>query len=301
MMFVPSNVPRFVEKAHERGADAVVLDLEDSIPPDKKEEARPMMRDAVPFVGRGGADVMVRINHPFEMAVRDLDYAVTPGVVGVIYPKTESARDIAIVDALIAERELAVGLPVGTVGMLLLVETARGVLNVREISEECERVERVFGIAYGAEDATEEMGVETTPEGWERFFGNAVSVQAAVAAGIQAYGRLGSAFDYKNLEPYEDSLRRSAQFGFKGALCIHPAQVEPLNRAFSPPSEQVGRARRTIEIMREALAQGRASASLDGRMIDIPTLRRAERILERVRAIEEKEKRKKAVIPSGAP
>jgi len=294
MLFVPANVPKYVERAHERGADALILDLEDSVPPSEKAEARKALRPAYPSVSRRGADVLVRINKPFEERVRDLDAAIAPGIDGILFPKLETAQELAILDALIHERELATGLAPGTVGVLCAIESARGVLNIGEIVAACAQMERVFGISYGAEDATEELGVETTLEGWERFYGNAVAVQAAAAAGIQPYGRLGSAFDFRDLSQYEDSARRSAQFGFKGSSCIHPAQVPILNRAFSPGAEQVERARKTIELMREALRAGRASASLDGRMIDTPTLRRAERILERQAAIEEKEARKVA-------
>jgi citrate lyase subunit beta/citryl-CoA lyase len=292
MLFVPSNVPRYIERAHERGADTIILDLEDSVPESEKAAARPVLRGAYKSVSQSGADVLVRINKPFEQRVLDLDAAIAPGIDGILFPKLETARELAILDALIHERELAAGLTPGSVGVLCAIESARGVLNINEIVAECERVERVFGISYGAEDATEELGVETTLEGWERFYGNALSVQAAAAAGIQAYGRLGSAFDFRDLTEYEASAVRSAQFGFKGASCIHPAQVPVLNRAFSPSAEQVERARKTIELMQEALRAGRASASLDGRMIDTPTLRRAERILERQAAIQEKEARK---------
>jgi citrate lyase subunit beta / citryl-CoA lyase len=291
MLFVPANVPHYVERAHERGADAIILDLEDSVPESEKAVARTAARDAFASVSQKGADVLVRINKPFEIRALDLDAIVAQGLDGILFPKLESARELAILDAQIHERELAAGRAVGSVGVLVAIESARGLLNINEIVEECARVERVFGISYGAEDATEELGVETTPEGWERFLGNALSVQAAAAAGIQAYGRLGSAFDFTNLDEYEESARRSAQFGFKGASCIHPAQVPILNRAFSPSSEQIERAKKTIALMQDAVRAGRASASLEGRMIDTPTLRRAERILERQAAIEQKENR----------
>lgn len=295
-LFVPSNVPKYVEKAYTRGADAIVLDLEDSIPPNEKTAARVAARSAYPVVARGGADVLVRINKSFELAVLDLDAVVAPGLDAIFFPKLESARELAILNALLFERELAAGLEPGSIEVMVAVENARGVFNFSEIVAECERVERVYGISYGAEDATEELGVETTPEGWERFYGNAMAVQAAAAAGIQPFGRLGSVFDITNLEEYEDSIRRSALFGFKGSACIHPAHVPILNKYFSPPPEQIDRARRTIAAMQEAIAGGRASATVDGKMVDIPTQRRAERILERAQAIEEKEARKRAAL-----
>lgn len=293
MLFVPANVPRYVERAHERGADAVILDLEDSVPENQKDVARTAARAAFSEVRRNGTDVLVRVNKP--TAAADLDVIVGPGLDGILYPKLETARELAALDAVLAERELSAGMAPGSVGVLCAIESARGVLNVNEIVAECGRVERVFGISYGAEDATEELGVETTSEGWERFYGNAVIVQAAAAAGIQPYGRLGSAFEFNDLEEYERSARRSAAFGFKGSTCIHPAQVAILNRAFSPSAEQIARSRAVVELMHEALRAGRASASLDGRMIDTPTLRRAERILDRAVAIQERERKKSPI------
>jgi len=289
MLFVPANVPRYVGRAHERGADAVILDLEDSVPDAQKAPARIAARAAYASVGRNGTDVLVRINKPPQLAIPDLDAVVAPGLHGILLPKIESARELANLDALIAERERSAGLAANSIGVMLAIESARGVFALPEIVAECERVERVFGISYGAEDATEELGVETTPEGWERFFGNAIAVQAAAAAAIQPYGRLGSAFEFNDLVEYEASARRSAAFGFKGSTCIHPAQVPILNRAFSPTSEQIERARKVVALMHEALQSGRASASLDGRMIDTPTLRRAERMLERAAATDAKD------------
>lgn len=296
LLFVPANVPKFVEKAHLRNADAIILDLEDSVAESAKADARRAAPEAYASVSRGGADVLVRINKPFEQAVLDLDSVVVPGLNGILFPKVESATEIAVLNALLLEREIAAGLQPGTVLVKIAIESARGRFNLPAIVEECVRVERVAGISYGVEDVTYELGIEATPEGWERFFGNAEIVLAAAAAGIYPFGRLGAAFDYTNLESYAASLERSMRFGFRGASCIHPAQVEPLNRCFSPPAELVARAKETIALMQGALKAGRASVGQDGKMVDTPSMRRAEMILERVAAIEAKEARKAAAL-----
>jgi len=296
LLFVPANVPKFVDKAHVRNADAIILDLEDSVPESAKADARRAVPGAYASVSRGGADVLVRINKPFEQAVLDLDSVVVPGLNGILFPKVESATEIAVLNALVLEREIAAGMQPGTVLVKVAIESARGRFNLPSIVAECVRVERVAGISYGVEDVTYELGIEATPEGWERFFGNAEVVLAAAAAGIYPFGRLGAAFDYTNLESYAASLERSMRFGFRGASCIHPAQVEPLNRCFSPPAEFVARAKETIALMQAALEAGRASAGQDGRMVDTPTMRRAEMTLERVAAIEAKEARKAAAL-----
>lgn len=123
-MIMPVNVSRFVEKAWTRGADAMVPDLEDSVALSQKNVARAMVRDAMPIAARGGADVLVRINKPFEMAIADLDASIWPGLDGIRFPKAESAEEILILDRLIAEREIARYMPVGSVQICVVIETA---------------------------------------------------------------------------------------------------------------------------------------------------------------------------------
>jgi citrate lyase subunit beta / citryl-CoA lyase len=292
-MTVPANVPAFVEKAHLRGADALTLDLEDSIPPHQKADARGIARDAIKVVGRGGADVLVRINKPYELAVRDLDAVIVPGLAGIKFPKAETAEEIKILSSLILQRELAAGIPPGSIDLTVSIESARGVFNTMAILSASQRI---VAVSYGAEDVTEELGIQVTSSGEERFFGNAQTILAAAAVGIQPLGRPGDPFDFQDIAVYETSVRRGFAMGFKGSSCIHPGQVAPLNRGFTPAKEQVDRARETIAIMEEASKQGRASATQNGRMVDIPSVRRAQRLIERVEAIEAKEARKKEAL-----
>ena len=168
-LIVPSNVPAFVAKAHLRNADAITLDLEDSIPPDEKVRAREQAREAIGPVGRGGAEVFVRINHPYALAVGDLDAVIRPGLTGISYPKAETAREIVILDRLITEREIAAGMAPGSVKIGLAVENARGLLNALAIATASPRI---AGINYGQEDATLELGGEPSREGREREWGN---------------------------------------------------------------------------------------------------------------------------------
>ena len=289
ILIVPANVENFIKKAHTRNADAVMIDLEDSIPENEKTAARVPARAAIDLVGRGGADVLVRVNKPFELLIADLDAVVVPGLDTVMMPKVESAREVAILDALITEREIARGLPRGGITLHLALESSNAVLRATEILEASERV---VNVAYGAEDVIQELGVETTPEGDERFLGNALVILAANAAGVQPLGRPGNPFNFDDVDGQEASARKGFALGFKGASCIHPLQVEPLNRGYMPSPKQIEKAHRTIEIMAEATARGRASASLDGRMIDIPSATRAEGLVTRVKAIEEKDARK---------
>jgi citrate lyase subunit beta/citryl-CoA lyase len=292
-LIVPTNVSRFVDRAHLRGADAVMLDLEDSIPPSEKAAARAMLGDGVEKVGRGGADVVVRINKPYDLAVADLDAAVRPGVDTICFPKVESAREIAMLDTLIAEREGRAGLAVGTIRLALGIESAVGLAVVDDILAASERV---LTVDVGAEDFTRDLDVEPTRSGHELLFARQMVVQAARRAGAQALGMATTLANYTDMEALRSSISQAREMGFRGAGCIHPAQVGPLNELFAPPPDRVERARRVLIAYDEALAQGRASASLDGEMIDVPVAERARAIVERADAIATRDTAKAAAV-----
>jgi citrate lyase subunit beta/citryl-CoA lyase len=292
-LFVPVNVPKFVEKAHARGADAVILDLEDSIPPAEKATARRLVRDAMRECGRGGADVLVRINKPYALAVEDLDACVWPGLAAVHVPKVESAREVAALDALVAEREGARGLPAGSIQLSLVVETALGLHNAVAIALASPRA---VAIGLGSEDFTLDIEVEPSPSGQELFHGKAQMIVVARLAGIQPLGTMASIADYRDLEAVTAAIRHARQMGFMGAACIHPAQVEPLNRHFAPPADAVTRARAVVAAYEAAEREGRASVGVDGKMVDIPVVERARRLLARAAAIEAKDARKREAL-----
>lgn len=292
-LIMPVNVPRFVERASARGADAVVLDLEDSIPPKEKANARTLVREAIGAAGQGGSDVLVRINKPFELAVEDLDAAVWPGLVGIAFPKVESPIEVQVLDRLIAERELARGMAVGSVQVALLVESALGVQHMAAIA--CASP-RSVSLSLGPEDFTRDIGVDPTREGAEQAYGKGMAIVAARLAGIQPHGLQSSLADYTDLEAFAQSVLAAKRFGFKGASCIHPAQVPALNEHFSPTPEEVQHARRVVEVYAEAEATGRASVALEGKMIDIPIVERAQTVLARAEAIARLEERKRSAL-----
>jgi citrate lyase subunit beta/citryl-CoA lyase len=292
-LIVPTNVPRFVDRAHLRNADAIMLDLEDSIPASEKAAARAALPEAVARVGRGGADVIVRINKPFDLAVADLDAAVAPGVAAICLPKAESGREIELLDAMIGARERARDLPAGAIRLALTIESALGLGRVDEILQASERVSTVD---VGAEDFTRDLDVEPTRSGHELLIARQLVVQAARRAGVQALGMATTLANYTDLEALRASIVQAREMGFRGAGCIHPAQVGPLNELFAPPTERVERARRVLAVYEEALAQGRASASIDGEMIDVPVAERARAIVERAEAILAHDARKRAAI-----
>jgi citrate lyase subunit beta/citryl-CoA lyase len=290
-LFVPVNVPRFVESAWTRDADACILDLEDSIPPAEKAAARTRVRAAIAACARGGADIEVRINKPYALAVEDLDAAVWPGLDAIHFPKAESAREVEALDRLIGEREAARGMAPGRVGLSLAIETALGLHNAAAIAL---ATPRAVAISLGSEDFTLDIEVEPTREGRELLFGKMQMIVVARLAGIQPHGTMRSIADYRDLEGMVTAIREARRMGFMGASCIHPAQVAPLNTHFSPSPDEVASARRVLAAFEGAVAEGRASVGVDGKMVDIPVAERVRRLLARAEAIAAKDARKRA-------
>jgi citrate lyase subunit beta / citryl-CoA lyase len=293
VLILPVNVPKFVERAYTRGADAVELDLEDSVPLAGKAAARTLVRDAVRHAAKGGADVLVRINKPFALAEPDLAASVWPGLTAIHFPKAESAREIQTLDRLISDLEVARGMPAGSIQLSIAIETALGLHNALAIALASPRI---TDIALGPEDYTLDIGVEPSKDGRELFYGKAKMIVVARLAGIQPLGTMGSIADYRDLDGWAVSIRQARQMGYLGAGCIHPAQVAPLNIHFSPTRAEVTAARSVMAAFEAAQADGRASVGVDGKMVDIPVMERARRILTRATAVEAKEARVRAAF-----
>jgi citrate lyase subunit beta/citryl-CoA lyase len=292
-LIMPVNVPAFVDKAHLRGADALCLDLEDSIPPAEKDRARTLVKDALPMVARGGADVTVRINRPWELGHEDLDAVIWPGLDGINFPKPESVEELQRVDEEISRLERARGIPAGTVKIGTSIETVAGFFNARELAQ---ATPRLVAIGQGSEDFTLDLEVEPTADGIELFYPKLFMVLLARQAGLYPMGTMRGVSDFRDLDGYRQAVKTAATVGYRGASCIHPAQVPLLNEGFSPPAAQVEHARRVIDVYEEAEAQGRASVALDGKMIDIPVVVRAQRLLARAERIRAMEERKRAAL-----
>jgi citrate lyase subunit beta / citryl-CoA lyase len=292
-LIMPVNVSAFVDKAHLRGADAIVLDLEDSIPYGQKERARTMVRDAIGKARRGGGDVFVRINRPWEWGEGDLDATIWPGLTGIAFPKPETADELMRADELISRLEVVRGIAPGSIQISISLETVAGLFNGSAL---CAASPRIVCVGLGSEDFTLDLGVEPTPEGTELLYGTLYVVLLARQAGLYPMGTMRSLADYRDLEGQRKSIAVAASVGYRGASCIHPSMVPLLNEGFSPKPEAVARARRVIEVYHEAEAQGRASVGLDGQMIDIPVVERAQRLVERADRIDAFEAHKQAAL-----
>jgi len=286
LLYVPAHVDRFVARAHERGADCIQIDLEDSVPASAKDAARASVPRNAALVRRGGADVLVRINRPLSLAARDIDSSVGPDVDGFVLPKVGSADQVRLIEEHIAEVELRRGLVVGHSRLVVLIETASAWLAMAEIARASPRI---VGLNLGSEDFALDCAMESAPDAPQVPKQHVVF--AARAARILPLGVVGSMADFGDEAAFREMVRRSRRFGFSGASCIHPAQVPILNELFAPSPEEVDAARRIVDALTAAEKAGRGAVALDGRMIDAPIAESARRTAQRQAVIEARSKR----------
>lgn len=286
MLFVPALNDKFIEGAPRRGADCIQIDLEDSIPPDLKDEARSRVATVAALLAGHGLDVVVRINRPWRIAVRDLEASVGPHVMAINLPKVPNAAHVRAVGEILAELEQAAGLPTGHTRIVAMIETAEGLLDIAAIAA----APRVVAITVGAEDLSVSMGMEPVEDAL--YVPNVQAVAAARAAGVLPIGYVGSVANYADREAYRRTAERARALGFAGGFCIHPDQVPILNAAFSPRPEEVAAAHELIAAYEKALSEGKGAIAYKGAMVDQPVIDRARLLLQRQAAVEERQSRK---------
>ena len=289
VLILPVNNSRFVENAYKRGADAIMLDLEDSVPGEEKESARKVVKQAIPMAARGGGQVQVRVNSEPEQLAADIDASVYPGLECIVLPKVESSAQVKKVTDQLSNLERNRGLEPEKVKLSLVIESPRGLLGLQQIALASSRTE---SLSVGPEDYCLELGVEPSSDGIEILYPLSMVITISKAFGLRPFGLLGSIAGFKDLEGFTKAAERACQLGCEGGVCIHPAQVPILNRVYSPNSDQVDRARRIIKAFEKGLDKGTASVDLDGRMIDLTVYRRASMVFDRSCAIKELEERK---------
>ncbi|MFV3076887.1 HpcH/HpaI aldolase/citrate lyase family protein [Niveispirillum fermenti] len=275
LLFVPGDAPAKLARAATRGADAVIIDLEDGVPPGGKEMARAGLARHVPALAAQDVAVLVRINAAWRAAVPDLAAAILPGVAAVMVPKAEDVARLSVLADMLAEGEADAGLPVGGISLVPLIETPLGLARLAEIAD----APRLAGLAFGGEDFAAALAVEPTPEVLELPCRQVAL--AAAAHDLPAWGLPISLAGFQDLEAYCAGARRARAMGLAGALCIHPAQIAVLNESFRPSSAQIDAARAILIRWEQAAATGQGVTALDGAMIDLPVVERARRILLR--------------------
>jgi len=284
MLFTPGNNARMIHKAAMLDADAVILDLEDAVPIAEKDAARILVKDSVERVGAEGTQVFVRTNAlSTGLTAEDLRWAVQPGLAGIVLPKTESAEHVLEAVKWIEAFEVEAGIDRGTVVLMPLLETARGVLNAREIAAASERI---VAIAFGAVDFTRDMRTTLSTEATELFYAQSHIALVARAFSVQAIDS--PCINVRDRDELLRETKRARQLGYLGKLLIHPNQIEPVNEAFSPSEAEMAHAERVVDAFREAEARGLGAISLDGTMVDVANAQQAKELLSWAQAIAHK-------------
>jgi citrate lyase subunit beta/citryl-CoA lyase len=283
-----------INNATSEGADAVILDLEDGCPMGEKETGRVFARDSISMLKQHGLDVFVRINS-METGLTGIDigHVVVPGLDGIMLAKTEAQEDVRALDALLKEQEKKKGIAPGSVKMMALLETPKGILNIREIIAASPRM---VAVGFGAGDFSREMGAgmgvtKLSPDEYFPMILHARSsiAMAARAAGIQAIDTpyFGLVIDLEGLRQESEKVKL---LGFSGKQLTHPRHVEVANQAFTPARADVEYAKKVVEAYQEARDKGLGATTLGGKMIDFGSFKRAESLLAFAGTIEERQK-----------
>ncbi len=280
MLFVPGSNAAMLSNSFIYNPDSIMFDLEDAVALKEKDTARLLVAHALQHPLYQEIETVVRVNPlDSEFGLLDLNAAVRAGVDVVRMPKTETAQDVIDMDREITEIEKTCGREVGSTKMLAAIESPLGITQANQIATASKRL---IGIALGAEDYVRNLKTERSPEGIELLFARCSILQAARAAGIQAFDTV-----YSNANNEEGFLKEAAlikQLGFDGKSLINPRQIELLHNLFAPTQKDVEQAKRIIEAAEEAERQGSGVVSLNGKMIDAPIIDRAKLVLERAKS-----------------
>lgn len=272
-LYLPGNTPKLALNAGIHKPDGVILDLEDSVAPSKKDEAKILVRNALRSVDFYGAERMVRINQ-IPKGLDDLGYIVPHNVNLILVPKCESAEQIKLVNKKIEEisKKKKVENPIY---LMPIIESALGIIKAYEIAT---ATENVVALAIGLEDYTADLGTQRTKEGTESFFARCQIVNAAKAAGIQAIDSVFS--DVSDMEALKQNVLESKSLGFNGMGCIHPRQIKIIHEYFAPNDKEIEKAKKIVNAFHIATEKGLGVVSLGSKMIDPPVVKRAQRTIE---------------------
>jgi citrate lyase subunit beta / citryl-CoA lyase len=280
MLFLPAHVEKFVAKAHTRGADACILDLEDSVPLSQKAEARAMVAAGAQTIAAHNIGVLVRVNNDDDNLIADLDAVVNPNVAAIVLPKVNDAAIVELVAQRLDVLEDKLGMSVGHTYIIAQIEDVRAMPNLDEIAISSTRL---LGMSLGSEDFSASACMVPIPEAL--FAPNQMVAFACRRAGILPFGFPASIADYSDADAFARTVKLASQLGFVGAFCIHPSQAQMLNEGFSPSAEEIAHASGLLAAFAEAEREGRGAFAYKGKMVDPPVVARAEELLRRVDAI----------------
>ncbi|MGE5462995.1 MAG: HpcH/HpaI aldolase/citrate lyase family protein [Syntrophothermus sp.] len=280
LLYMPGDDRRKIEKSTTLGVDCICMDMEDGVAISRKTEARAIIAQAMKDLDFGGAERCIRINSIGSgLESYDLIAALATNPDTIIVPKIESASQVRWVSDHIEAYELSSGRAVGSVSLLIGVETAKGVMNLRKIAEADKRLEAII---FGAEDYAASTGARRTREATEVLYARQAVVTACVANDLQAIDMV--FIDFHDQDGLRVEAEQGAGWGFSGKQVIHPNQVPVVQKAFTPSDEEISYAKRVVETFDASQREGKGAYALDGKMIDMPLLKNARKVLDRARA-----------------
>ena len=292
MLFVPGHKADWADKAIASGADAIILDLEDSVPAGEKGQARKTVRDTIDRLDAANvpAGVWVRPNSADSgLMGADLECVMTRGLDGLFLPKVFTAREVVGIDAVVSHIEQREGLERASVGLIITFETAASMAHCEEIAAASPRIASLLGATGPNADVGRELGFEFTPEGLETLYLRSRIVLACRANGLH-HPLAGLWQDIADIAGFRRFAEDNRRLGYRGIVLIHPSHVAPANEVFTPTAEKVEYYRRMILAFREAEAQGSAAVDFEGQHIDLAHVKTAEGVIELARAVTENQK-----------
>ncbi len=280
LLYMPGDDMHKIQKALTLGVDCICMDIEDGVAANRKAEARATIAEALRTLDFGASERVVRINPVGSGMERDdLDAVLGSKPDGILIPKVGYADQVRWAAEQLSRAEREHGWAEGSIVLLALIETALGVVNLKEI---CQASPRLQALIFGAEDLAGDIGAIRTREGWEIFYARSAVVTHAAAFGLQALDMV--YMDLKNLDGLAEECRAAAQMAYSGKQAIHPNQIQPIQNAFTPSDEAIAKAKRVVEAAEQNQREGKGAFALDGKMVDAPVVKAAQRVLERAKA-----------------
>ncbi len=280
LLYMPGDDRRKIEKATTLGVDSICIDMEDGVAANRKTEARAVIAQAMKELDFGKSERCIRINQIGSgLEKRDLAAALATNPDTVVVPKIETAEQVKWVSEHIETYELSSKLNIGSVRLLVGVETAKGILNLKEIAEADKRLEAII---FGGEDYAASVGAVRTKDATELLYARQAVVTACAANDLQAIDIV--FIDFKDPDGLRSEAEQGARFGFSGKQIIHPNQVQVTQEAFTPSDKAIEYAKRIVESFESSQQAGKGAYALDGKMIDMPLVKNAQKVLDRARA-----------------
>ena len=279
LLYMPGDNWKMITKSVTLGVDSICMDMEDGTAINKKAEARATIAKALQELDFGASEKLARINSVGSGWEKDDIEAVLPyHPDGIVIPKVESFEQVEWASRIIEDVELKNGWKVNSIRILIGVETAKGILNLKEIAAH----PRLDAIIFGGEDFAASIGATRTKDAVELLYARQAVIVACAAYDLQPIDIV--TIDYKDLEALKVESEFGARLGFSGKQVIHPNQVPVVQEAFTPSAEAITYARRIVETFEASQKEGKGAYSLDGKMIDMPLLKNAQKVLARAKA-----------------